>query len=251
MLALAFAAGSALSAQAEIIKYDSDVFVTVKDDLPFLNLHQVEGATAWVETVKNSCCQNYRIHKLVIDMSNSSDLVITDFDSRGGDNHFIAHAPGWAFRNLMIRGQFKDNKDRPVLDNISVSIAPDPKSENQYEHELASFEIRELIRSGGNPVADIARLTYENKNLTLKLLAHRQYEGDFRGISHVIEANWMGRGKQLLPISVGTEGELLGLHLENLNDGADYAVHIKYKQNGQEILEYAGNLSTMLTVYDQ
>lgn len=98
--ALAIAATTAMSSQAELIKYEtSDISATDHIEIDNLNLRKVEGATVWFETSESTGSwepQPPKLKRLVIDMAGGLDnLIINDFDqTEGNSNYYDAKTSG-------------------------------------------------------------------------------------------------------------------------------------------------------------
>ncbi|GGY42045.1 hypothetical protein GCM10011297_13850 [Bacterioplanes sanyensis] len=250
-LALAIAATTAMSSQAELIKYEtSDISASDLIQIYNLDLSKAEGATAWFETNELAGPrepQPPKLKRLVIDMAGGLDnLVINDFDStEGNSNDYEAKTSGWIFRQLHVRATEVDTESMRI--NISV------KPNNNLHTQVADFYIGGLQRTDRNPVVDIATVKANDKRLQLKLLERPQTFTDRYNnlIQHyALEVNWLGHGNKTIPLYVDIQRDNSPIAIELIEDGQshlgqDYKVMVKF-EGSQSDLKDAGHLSKML-----
>jgi hypothetical protein len=232
LLAIAVATATTLSAQAEVANYESrQVRADVKNDPFNLGLGDIEGAKIRFKAVENGFEDTYELEQLIIDMRSSSDLVINEFDSSDNKRYFTAYTPGWVFRDLTIHGNIKDDLSEMSL---TVSVTPDKRAENTYNHELAVITITQLTRTDPNPVVDVIRTSIKDKELTLKIFERKEAIDRYHSEDFYIEANWMGHGKKMIHTFLDDKEKLIALKLVE----TDYALYPELGQNYDIVVKY-------------
>ncbi|ASP39871.1 hypothetical protein CHH28_14845 [Bacterioplanes sanyensis] len=250
-LTLAIAATTAMSSQAELIKYEtSDIRVSDSINITNLELNKVEGATAWFETNEIAGPrepQSPRLKRLVIDMAGGLDnLVINDFDqiNDGSSNSSLyeAKTAGWIFRDLYVLATEVNTESMRI--NISV------KPNNNLHTQIAEFNIGGLQRTDRNPVVDIATIKANDKRLQLKLLERKQLVPNRSENRYVLEANWFGYGKKTIylnNINSYDNHKAVGLELIELGHselGQDYEIRVRFENSPET--KQMGYLHTLL-----